>query len=206
MERRPNRSVARSNSCASIAARCAIRASETRYRRIMLMRSKSTPSSSPRAERSHSQRQEARSEPGAAMRAITLAMASARCVPLKPSRSSKASRPSRSMAHSPTCSTPTERGRISSREPTSTVCRSGRPVPPDGALLSNCAAMRWACRSTSSGQDSGTSSAWRSSSCWIRLHSTAQCRRSTGKSLPRLSRVRWRTFSPLRSERTRRCE
>ena len=55
----------------------------------MLIRSKSTPSSSPRAERSHSQRQEARSEPGAAMRAITVAMASARCVPLKPSRSSQ---------------------------------------------------------------------------------------------------------------------
>ena len=91
----------------------------------MLIRSKSTPSNSPRAERSHSQRQLARSEPGAAMRATMVAMASARCVPLKPSRSSRASRPSCSMAHSPTFSTPTERGRINSRELTSTVCKVG---------------------------------------------------------------------------------
>ena len=39
----------------------------------MLIRSKSTPSNSPRAERSHSQRQLARSEPGAAMRATMVA-------------------------------------------------------------------------------------------------------------------------------------
>ena len=91
----------------------------------------------------------------------------------------------------------TRADQLQSRHPPSARPAGRRAVLP---------AMRWACRSTSSGQDSGTSSAWRSSSCWIRLHSTAQCRRSTGKSLPRLSRVRWRTFSPLRSERTRRCD
>ena len=40
----------------------------------------------------------------------------------------------------------------------------------------------------------------------FRAHSTGQCRRSSGKSLPRLSRVCWRTLSPLRSLRTRRYE
>ena len=58
----------------------------------MLMRSKSTPRSSPSAERSHSQRQLARSEPGADA-GDHGGHGSARCVPLKPSRSSKASRP-----------------------------------------------------------------------------------------------------------------
>ena len=71
------------------------------------------------------------------MRATMLAMASARCGPLKPSRSRSPSRPSSSIAHRPTCSTPAERGRISSSVPTSTVCRSA--PPPDGAPLSNCA-------------------------------------------------------------------
>ena len=54
----------------------------------MLMHSKSTPSRSPSAERSHSQRQLARSEPGAAMRAMMVAMAHARSTLLKPNRSS----------------------------------------------------------------------------------------------------------------------
>ena len=173
----------------------------------MLMVSKSVPSNSPRALRSHSQRQVARSDPGAAMRAMIEAMAAARSGPLKPSCSRNSPSPSCSIAHSPTCSTPTERGRTISRESTSTLCISppGRPAPSPERPTS-CAAMRCASRSTASEHSSGSIVAWGDRSCEIRSHNTRQCWRSTAKSLPRLSRVCWRTLSPSRRERTRRWE
>ena len=70
----------------------------------------------PRALRSPSQRRVARSEPGRAMRAMIEPIAAARNDAPMPSSSSRVRRPSWSIAHSPTCSTPTERGRSSSRE------------------------------------------------------------------------------------------
>ena len=66
----------------------------------------------------------------------------------------------------------------------STVCRSGRPTPPDGALLSSCATMRWAALDLFR-QLREPRSAWRSRSCRIRLRPP-----SAAASLPRLSRVR----------------
>ena len=129
-----------------------------------LIRSKSTPSNSPPNARTASA--SSRSEPGAAMRAMMVAMASARCVPLKPSRSSRAA-----PAHSPTFSTPTERGRINSgthihRLQVGALDCGGR------CAIEELRGDARASRSTSCGQDSGTSS-WRSSSCWIRAHRRA---------------------------------
>jgi len=61
-----------------MASRCAISASEARYSRIGPIVSKSTPSNSPKALRSRSQRRVARSEVGHAMRATTDPSAAAR--------------------------------------------------------------------------------------------------------------------------------
>ena len=58
----------------------------------------------------------ARSDPGRAMRAMTVAVASARSVAPKPRRSSALSNPSCLAAHRPTASTPTERGRTRANE------------------------------------------------------------------------------------------
>ncbi len=163
----------------------------------MLIRSKVTPGNSPRAERSHSQHQLARSEPGGAMRAMMMAMASARCVPVKPSRQAEP-------LHGPQPDS-LDAGRARADQLQSAhIHRLQGGALDGGARLRSCAAMRCAYRSTSCGQDSDTSSPWQSSSRWIRAHSTGQCRRSSGKSLTRLSRVCWRTLSPLRSLRTRR--
>ena len=71
----------------------------------MLMRSKSTPRSSPRAERSHSQRQLARSEPGHAGDDAGHGERALRAVEAQPLQQRLPDR-ARSMAHSPTCSTP----------------------------------------------------------------------------------------------------
>ena len=74
------------------------------------------------------------------------------------------------------------------------IGRSGRPVPPDGALLS---AAR---RCTSSGQQRNQLGGGRAAA---RRGRTA--RPSDGVRGSRSPSMRWRTFSPLRSERTRRC-
>ena len=60
------------------------------------------------------------SQPGRAMRATIEPMAAARSDGPIPNSCRHERSPSRSIAHSPTCSTPTERGRVSSRESTST--------------------------------------------------------------------------------------
>ena len=187
-----------------MASRCAISASETRYRRIRLMASKSTSSNSPSPLRSHSQRQLALSDPGCPIRPMIDPTATARCRPLNPSPSSNLPSPSLSIAHNPTCSTPTVRGRSNSSDSTSTVCRSVPPAATSAPRCTSCMAIRCASRSTSSGHSSSTSTPCRSSNCSIRLHNTAQCSVATANSLPRLSSVRWRTRSPLRSERTSR--
>ena len=97
------------------------------------MASKSTSSKLPPAPlRSHSQRQLALSDPGCAIRPMIDPTATARCRPLNPSPSSNPLRPSLSIAHNPTCSTPTVRGRANSSDSTSTVCRSVPPAATSG--------------------------------------------------------------------------
>ena len=89
------------------------------------MVSKSPPSSSPRALRWRSQVQVASSEAGAAMRPTSRPSAAWRWGPDRPSSRSKSGRPSCSAAHRAACSTPTERGRASLSESTSTHWKSG---------------------------------------------------------------------------------
>ena len=97
-------------------------ADDPRERQVLLI--DDTPGSSPRALRSPSQRRAARSEPGCAMRAMIEPTAAALIDAPIPSSSNSVRSPSCSIAHNPTCSTPTERGRISSRESTSTCWTS----------------------------------------------------------------------------------
>ena len=203
---RPNRSVARSNRWLSMASRWAMSASDARYSCIAPMVSKSAPRSSPRALRSCSQRRVARSEPGAAMRATIEPMAAARSGAPTPSVIGSAGRPSRSSAHRPACSTPTERGRAMCSVSMSTARTSpgagSAPValPPRATRR---AAMRRASASTSGGQ-SGASVVCPLSASSMRWHSSDRTPRGNAKWRPRLSIVRWRTLAPTRSERTRR--
>ena len=137
------------------APRCRAAASETLRGASCSCGSKSTPRSSPSAERSHSQRQSGRGSEPIAPPCGRLAMATRARVPLKSLAPAKP--PGRSCAPWPTARMlDADRTRaISSSEPTV----SGRPVPPDGALLSSCAAMRWTRAARFPPQDSGTSSA-----------------------------------------------
>ncbi len=181
-----------------------MRASEARQGCMAPMVSKSTPSSSPAALRSRSQRIVARSEAGCAMRATTEPSAASRSAALTPSDSSRAGRPSSPSAHSAACSTPAERGRASARLSTATASTPPAASSAGAApRASSCAAMRCASVSTASGT-SPNRSPWPSRTASTRWHGSGQSSRSTSKWRPRLSSVRWRTRAPSRSERTRR--
>ena len=107
------------------------------------------------------------------------------------------------MAHSPTCSTPTERGRTNSKESKPTACTS-----PATALNRGCAArtsyygkIRCASRSTSFRTTQlhlSTDFEAEYRTALMRAHNTGQCSGVTPKSLPRLSRVRCRILAALR--------
>ncbi len=181
-----------------------MRASEARQGCMAPMVSKSTPSSSPAALRSRSQRIVARSEAGCAMRATTEPSAASRSAALTPSDSSRAGRPSSPGAHSAACSTPTERGRASARLSTATASTPPAASSAGAApRASSCAAMRCASVSTASGTSPNSRPGRRGRP---RRAGTAAARgrgrrRSGGRGL---SSVRWRTRPPSRSERTRR--
>ena len=196
--------MARSNKCASIASRCATKASDARYNCIAPMVSKSTPSNSPKALRSRSQAWVARSEAGYASRATTEATAAVHNDVLMPRVDSNSIKPNRSAAHSPTCSTPTLRGRVHASDATSTGTgartASASPARP---RASSCATIRCASSSTTAGVSSMIG-AWPFKLSSMRRHSSGHASLGRSKSLPRLSSVRWRTLSPSRSLCTRR--
>ena len=146
------------------------RRSLARCRAFRPMVSQSQPSSSPRALRWRSQCHAARSEAGAAMRPTRLPRTAARCAPDRPRSSSRDGGRSCRMAHRATCSTPTERGRTSSRESTSTRGRAadGSSAPSAGAAgptgetpaCTSWAALRWASSSTAGEQAPSSRDRW----------------------------------------------
>ena len=152
----------------------------------------------------------ARSEAGCASRPTIEPTAAARIGPFIPNSAINSKRPSCDSAHSPTCSTPTLLGRASSRESTSTDCRSrpgdaasGDASSDTGVRASSCAAMRWA-SSSSAGGASSSSGVWPLRISSMRWQSRGHCSRGISKWPPRLSRVCCRTLDPIRSLLTRR--
>ena len=113
------------------------------------MASQSTPSSSPRPLSRASQRWVSRSLPGCARRPTISPAAAARSAPLTPSSSSSGINPTCSRAQSPTCSTPTLRGRARAIESgwIVTLSAGSSDAPPDAPptpRASSRAAMRCA--------------------------------------------------------------
>ncbi len=120
------------------------------------------------------------------------------------------------MAHRATRSTPTERGRTSSRESTPTRGRAaaGSSAPSAGAAgptgetpaCTSWAALRWASSSTGGEQAPRSRDRWGGGARMrsTRAHSAGPSPRGRAKWRPRLRRVRWRTLEPQRTERTRR--
>ncbi len=108
------------------------------------------------------------------------------------------------MAHRATCSTPTERGRTSSRESTSTRGRSAAGPTGETPACTSWAVLRWASFSTAGQQAPSSRDRWGARMRSTRAHSAGQPPRGRATWRPRLSRVRWRTLEPQRTERTRR--
>ncbi|WP_300988883.1 hypothetical protein [Thiocapsa sp.] len=134
------------------------------------MASKSTSSSSPNPLVSTNQRRVARSEPGAAIRAMIAPRIAVRSGAFRPKVSSRVANSSCAIAHSPTDSTPTERGRLKISESTSMVSTSagaaglgaasgtGASGVGDGAgVVTGCRASSWAPRRWASRSTGGES-------------------------------------------------
>ncbi len=165
------------------------------------MVSQSQSSSSPRVLRWRSQCHAVRSEAGAAMRPTRLPRTAARCAPDRPSCSSRDGGRSCRMAHRATCSTPTERGRTSSRESTSTRGRAadGSSAPSAGAAgptggdaglhQLGGAALGLVLDRGAAGPELGGALGARMRS--TRAHSAGPSPRGRATWRPRLRRVRW---------------
>ena len=196
--------MARSNRCAS--TRLAVLHQRIRGA-VELHRAdglEATPSNSPRPLRSCSQRCVARSEAGWARRPTTAPVAAVRNAPLSPTRSAGPAGPivgptgrparRRRCGGGPGATSRRRPAARSARLPVpAPVCR-GRPT------VRLCAALRVRRRP---GNRPPGALAGQDVRCGSRPAAIApgECR-----SGPRLSRVRWRTALPMRSEWTRRCE